>query len=311
MLSTKVHSRSVNIPDSPAVSEDWLQGVGEESNIESNSSPETIDIVSTLAANNLDDPFPGGPALLNDSLNPGSFDWMNTSFSGGPFLVNGSNRFFETPSLLSSHLEDSCEIPDDSVYVHLPVISAGGNWQLATHAIPDTIWQLILLFLEQLHPSMPVFKRSYLLDSLRNRRNLHDRSFNALIHAISALVIFQMLQNSSGSLHLSFKVEQAEELLAEAVRLHSQTDFGEAPVLEHVLTSIFLFGCQFCRGNHNAARFRLHEAVTLAETMGLDDPQRYADIAGDQKERYLRVYLCLTVIHRYVGHLSQVSVPLC
>jgi hypothetical protein len=308
IFSTKVRSRCVDTPDSPAVSDEWLRGVGEESNIESNSSPETIDVRFTLAPNTLDDTFPAGPALINDGLVSGSFDWMNTNFSGGSYLVNGSERFFEASSLLNSHVEDSCDMLDDLIRVPLPMGETDGEWQLEVHAVPETIWQLISLFLDQLHPSMPVFKRSYLLDNLRSRRNLHDRPFNALVHAISALVIFQILQNSSGRLHTAFRVEQAEELLAEAVRLHSHIDFGEAPVLENILTSIFLFGCQFCRGNHNAARFRLHEAVTLAETMRLDDPQRYLDIDGDQRERRLRTYLCLTVIHRYVKILSKLCV---
>jgi hypothetical protein len=279
--------------------ENWLDGVGEESNIDSNSSPDTIDILTALAPNAMDS-LSGGPALVNEATESGSFDWMTTSFLGDPYPINGMERFFEAPSILSLNLEDPCQNLNASTPVPLLASSTNENRLVAHGVVPDTIWQLIILFLEQLHPSMPVFKRSYLLDNIRSRRNLHDRSFNALVHAISALVIFQILQNSSGRQHSPFKVEQAEDLLAEAVRLHSYTDFGEAPVLEHVLTSIFLFGCQFCRGNHNAARYRLHEAVTLAEIMELDNPQRYVGISEEKKERYLRSFLCLTVIHRYV-----------
>ena len=151
---------------------------------------------------------------------------------------------------------------------------------------------------------MPFFKRSYLIDNIYAQRPLHDQSFNALIHAISALTVFQMVQKDTGNPRSSDGIDKAESLLAEAVRLHSHVDFGEDPVLEHVLTSVFLFGCQFSKGNHHAARFRLREAVTLAETMGLDDPQTYESVSRDEKDRRLRTFLCLTVIHRYVARLA-------
>lgn len=146
---------------------------------------------------------------------------------------------------------------------------------------------------------MPFFKRVYLLENIRSKRYLYDRSFNASIHAISALAIFQTTQKSPGCVRLFDQIEKAESLLAEAVRLHSHTDFGENSILEHLLTIVFLFGCQFCKGNHHAARFRLREAVTLAETMGLDDPQTYIGLDAEEKDRRLRTFLCLTVIHRY------------
>lgn len=173
--------------------------------------------------------------------------------------------------------------------------------QISRPATTESIFHIINLFLDRLHASMPFFERSYLLDNIHAQRPLYDQSFNALIHAISALTVFQMMQKGSENPRSSINIDQAERLLAEAVRLHSHADFGENPVLEHVLTSVFLFGCQFSKGNHHAARFRLREAITLAETMGLDDPQTYENISRDEKNRRLRTFLCLTVIHRYVA----------
>ncbi|EUC34073.1 hypothetical protein COCCADRAFT_36229 [Bipolaris zeicola 26-R-13] len=170
--------------------------------------------------------------------------------------------------------------------------------QISRPATTESIFHIINLFLDRLHASMPFFERSYLLDNIHAQRPLYDQSFNALIHAISALTVFQMMQKGSENPRSSINIDQAERLLAEAVRLHSHADFGENPVLEHVLTSVFLFGCQFSKGNHHAARFRLREAITLAETMGLDGPQTYENISRDEKNRRLRTFLCLTVIHR-------------
>ncbi|ENH99498.1 hypothetical protein COCC4DRAFT_66376 [Bipolaris maydis ATCC 48331] len=170
--------------------------------------------------------------------------------------------------------------------------------QIPRSVSTDSILHIINLFLDRLHASMPFFERSYLVDNIHAQRPLYDQSFNALIHAVSALTVFQMMQKGSENTSSAVDIDKAEWLLAEAVRLHSHADFGENPVLEHVLTSVFLFGCQFSKGNHHAARFRLREAITLAETMGLDDPQTYENISRDEKNRRLRTFLCLTVIHR-------------
>lgn len=155
------------------------------------------------------------------------------------------------------------------------------------------------IFLDRLHPSMPFFKRSYLLDNMRLRRQDHDVAFSALIHAICALTLLQPIQATDKTLFPD-REQQAEAFLSRAVRLHGSTDFGEAPSLENVLTSIFLFACQFCRGNHNAAKFRLREAAALAEIMRLGNHQSYAGLTSDERDRRLRTVLCLTMLERYV-----------
>lgn len=164
------------------------------------------------------------------------------------------------------------------------------------------IGTLIDIFLERIHPSMPFFKCSYLQHNTKVRRQDSDRAFNALIHAICAMTLLQSVQAPDDSLFPN-RVQQAEALLARAVQLHSHADFGEAPVLENVLTSVFLFSCQFCRGNHNAARFRLREAISLAEIMQLGDLQTYGSLTADERDRRLRTLLCLTIIERRVQSL--------
>jgi hypothetical protein len=257
------------------------------------------------ANDTVDDLFSGTLTALAEGTDSGIYDWTSLCFPVGFHIATEVDGPVGVPVLLDDNIQEPLRGLEPHIHSANLARPIDSNGQLVRHAVRDTIWQLIVLFLDEIHASMPVFKRSYLLDNLREQRNLRDRSFNALVHAISALVIFQMLQNSSGRRRKSFQIEQAEALLAEAVRLHSHADFGEAPVLENVLTSIFLFGCQFCKGNHHAARYRLSEAVTQAETMGLDDSQRYTNITGDEKERRLRTFLCLTVIHRYVEMLPQ------
>ena len=161
----------------------------------------------------------------------------------------------------------------------------------------ENLWPHINVFLDRLLPSMPFFTRSYLVSNIKTRRHERDHAFNALIYAISALALLQPLLTMGQSL-LPNRAKLAERLLDHASKQHSHVDLGEAPVLEDVLTSVFLFGCQFCRNNHNAARFRLKEAVTLGEILGLDNPQTYGDISLDERDRRLRTLLYLTFIQR-------------
>ena len=89
-------------------------------------------------------------------------------------------------------------------------------------------------------------------------------------------------------------------LLDRAVRLHGAADLGQTPVLQSVLTSIFLFAYQFCMGNHGAAKFRLREAAALTKTMRLGDVKGYyyCGLPRDERDKRLRTVLCLTMLER-------------
>lgn len=203
-------------------------------------------------------------------------------------------------------------IPLDEVFETWPdlgqqspesLITDGGNQReipVSSESAQDgAITLLIKLFLDRLHSSMPFFKHSYLLDNINMRRQDYDNNFNALLHAICALTLFQAVQASDRELFPN-RLQQAETFLSQAVHLHSNAELGENPTLENVLTSVFLFSCQFCRGHHNAARFRLREATALVDIMNLGNPQNYSCITVDERDRRLRTLLCLTIIGRYV-----------
>jgi hypothetical protein len=64
------------------------------------------------------------------------------------------------------------------------------------------------------------------------------------------------------------------------------------------MTSVFLFACQFCKGNFDAARFRLREAAALAELMNLDKLESYGKIGDTERQRRLRTLISLTIIER-------------
>ncbi|KAE9581887.1 hypothetical protein CGMCC3_g2170 [Colletotrichum fructicola] len=92
---------------------------------------------------------------------------------------------------------------------------------------------------------------------------------------------------------------------------HGGADFGQDPSVEAVMTSFFLFGCQFCRGNHNAATVRFREALTLAEIMRLHDPSSYGNISPDEMDRRVRTVTALAFVERIYAlqHGSTLQMP--
>lgn len=162
---------------------------------------------------------------------------------------------------------------------------------------PARISQLINIFLARLHLSMPFFRRSFLLVNLRSRRHEYDRQFNALVHSICAYTLFQAIHAQDKPL-LPDRLRLAESVLSYVAEQHGGADFGQVPSVEGVMTSFFLFGCQFCRGNHNAATVRFREAVTLAEIMRLHDPSSYGNISPDEMDRRVRTVTALAFVER-------------
>ncbi|KAF5596682.1 transcription activator amyR [Fusarium pseudocircinatum] len=161
----------------------------------------------------------------------------------------------------------------------------------------STIPELIDVFIERLQQSMPFFTRSYLHQNIARQRHLQDRSFGSLVQAICSLVLLQPVQ-SQEKRSWPNREARADAHLALAVNLHSQSDLGQSPTLETIMTSVFLFACQFCKGNFDAARFRLREAAALAEVMNLDKPESYGRIGDTEKQRRLRTLISLTIIER-------------
>ncbi|KAI1060303.1 hypothetical protein LB506_011187 [Fusarium annulatum] len=161
----------------------------------------------------------------------------------------------------------------------------------------STIPQLIDVFLERLQQSMPFFTRSFLRQNIARQRHLQDRSFGSLVQAICSLVLLQPVQ-SQEKRSWPNREARADAHLALAVNLHSQSDLGQSPTLETIMTSVFLFACQFCKGNFDAARFRLREAAALAEVMNLDKLESYGKIGDTERQRRLRTLISLTIIER-------------
>ncbi|SPO04564.1 uncharacterized protein DNG_07249 [Cephalotrichum gorgonifer] len=190
-------------------------------------------------------------------------------------------------------LQDLLARPDSSTSLQLDTL----NLFPSSSAYPGgTLYPLLDTFLDCLHASMPFFMRSYLVDGITARRHHSSRAFDALLHAICALTLLQPVQG--GRSLRQDRAQWAEQLMARAIELHAHVNFGQEPTLEDVMTSVFLFGCYFCRNAHNAAKVRLREAVALADVMGLYDPASYQLVYAEEKDCRVRTLVVLTVIER-------------
>jgi hypothetical protein len=222
-----------------------------------------------------------------DFGSPGLFDDFTVPWLGSD-MVNPSYRDSE-PVLASQQSVDVVPPVFDAVQFTEPM-----NFPpLVDNA---TLMSLIGVFKDRLLPVMPFFKGSYLTKHLASDRLVKDAQFRAMILAICALTLLQPQQtNDKGTpLHQI----NADLLIEEAMRLHSRPDFGESPTIAGVLTSTFLFACQFCKGRDNAAWLKLREAISLGELLNLHNARGYVDVDSDERDLRKRTYICLIVLER-------------
>ncbi|KAH7310156.1 hypothetical protein BKA65DRAFT_519025 [Rhexocercosporidium sp. MPI-PUGE-AT-0058] len=85
-----------------------------------------------------------------------------------------------------------------------------------------------------------------------SQEHLRNPEFGSMLLALCAFALTQPVQEDEQSSFREIE-SQASMLLKEAIKLHNKPSLGENLSINTVLTSFFLFGCQFGRGQHNAA----------------------------------------------------------
>lgn len=160
---------------------------------------------------------------------------------------------------------------------------------LSEHEINNTISR----YLYQIHPSMPFFSASFLLDGMKSFRHRTDQAFAAMIIALCA---FTYAHSRDANVRLS-----AADFISQALRMHQGPDLGEAPTVESLLTSMFISGALWRVGKNSAAWLRLQEAINLARLLHLHNLEH--DSTNDLKfwDNKARIYLGLSVIDRRVS----------
>ncbi|KAJ4424164.1 hypothetical protein N0V82_001212 [Gnomoniopsis sp. IMI 355080] len=154
------------------------------------------------------------------------------------------------------------------------------------------------IYFERLYPTLPILKRSTVFARLMDREHRRNPDFGAMLLSLSAFALIQPVRLSEQKLSSHSRENMVCLLLNESVKMRSVVDFGQAPTLDMIFTSVFLFACLFQKEQHNAAWLRLRESVELGALFGLDKFDSYARCGPEQKQQRLRVFYLLSVTER-------------
>ena len=155
-------------------------------------------------------------------------------------------------------------------------------------------------FFTSMYPTMPILHRGRLLEKVEYEL---DRSVETycLIGSLCAFIMVQPGMKDPGNFAMDpVAVKErciaASALLEEVIRVRKSYDYIDAPTLDGVRTSFFLYAACFNLDRHNTAWFHLREATTLAHIMGLHEEQTYlvGERLGNTYRRRLYWLLFLT-----------------
>lgn len=224
------------------------------------------------------------------------------------FEYPGSNVYLKSslPSIIQPVPEAAIGMPQEAQpmqYSPSPNVSSMQSDNTESEAPwPSTISEANMIpwidvYFDRLHPTIPVLSRSSLYTSMLTREHRKNPQFGAMLLSLCAFSLTQPIEIDERPT-TSSRALQARAMMNEATKMRSCSDFGENPTIEAVLTSFFLFGCLFGSNQHNAAWLRMREALDLAATLGLNDPESYHDLPGEEKGQRLRTYLVLSITER-------------
>ncbi|PWN41001.1 hypothetical protein IE81DRAFT_367813 [Ceraceosorus guamensis] len=175
-----------------------------------------------------------------------------------------------------------------------PGSSAGDMHQALSDGI---LIPTLALFYERLGGIMPVFSRAWLYGRLDADHHRTDPQFGSMLLSMSALVAIQA-QDTTDRASARNRRKKAVALLEQSSQMRGGLMFGKEPSLETTCTSFFFFASLFALNEHNAAWFRLREAVTLGHLAKLHEPSSYEGLPRDEQERRLRTYWLLAITER-------------
>lgn len=230
------------------------------------------------------------------------------------FEYPGSNVYLKPslPSIIQPVPDAAIGLPQEAQpmqYSPSPNVSSmHSDNQDSEASWPSTINEANMIpwidvYFDRLHPTIPVLSRSSLYTSMLTQEHRKNPQFGAMLLSLCAFSLTQPIEIDERPT-TSSRALQARAMMNEATKMRSCSDFGENPTIEAVLTSFFLFGCLFGSNQHNAAWLRMREALDLAATLGLNDPESYHDLPGEEKGQRLRTYLVLSITERFVLPLS-------
>lgn len=225
--------------------------------------------------------------------------------AGGPGSTN-SGAFDEAMFSLSNISSQDAPNHDINMtsgsYVISPISrpspSSSSNDVWPSIVTDENLIRWLDVYFERLYPTLPILKRSTVFARLMDREHRRNPDFGAMLLSLSAFALIQPVRLSEQKLSSHSRESMVSLLLNEAVKMRSVVDFGQAPTLDMIFTSVFLFACLFQKEQHNAAWLRLRESVELGALFGLDKFGSYTSCGPEQKQQRLRVFYLLSVTER-------------
>ncbi|KAM0750878.1 hypothetical protein T439DRAFT_325924 [Meredithblackwellia eburnea MCA 4105] len=172
---------------------------------------------------------------------------------------------------------------------------------------PPSSWMSVLvdlaiipqidIYFSRLHEIMPILSRDYITGRIANKDYDTSPDFAALLLSIAALSLLQPIR-AEENFQWSQRDGQAQRFLTEACKLKGAVECGENVSFDGVLSSFLLFLCLFSLRRHDAAWFRIREAITLAELMDLHHFEQHVELEPEEKQRRQRLCAILAVTER-------------
>ncbi|KHJ34074.1 putative c6 zinc finger protein [Erysiphe necator] len=165
----------------------------------------------------------------------------------------------------------------------------------------EIIKECIDFFFTNMYPSLPILHRGRLEQQIL----FADQNIDTYC-LLTSLCAFMMIQPGikiAGNILErdclpGTNLVSGNLLIQETLRIRRGYDYLEAPTLNSLVTSFFLFGCYFGLDLHNKAWFHLREATTLAHMNGLQKEETYLKFDAIDSSRRRRLFWLLFVTER-------------
>ena len=146
-------------------------------------------------------------------------------------------------------------------------------------------------YFDRFHELRPIVDKESVIVRFALRDHLYDEVFGGLILSLAALALV-------ASPGYQKQEQQANELVAVALRLHSAPGLGETPRLESIATSMSIAAFVGATKGRQAAYVRSREAVALAELLRLDSPNHYDQFTTSEKRIAINIFWALSAAER-------------
>lgn len=206
---------------------------------------------------------------------------------------------------------------DDSFGANLSPPSELGGWIHGDRAVNQLSLYLFVpyveVFFERLYPVFPVIDKASLVAMLQSVEDPAEPLPAGLYPFLSALAAAVIVQLNAADLQASqlptgdFRsgVKPPPDLTAkffvrQCLQTRQDQDFIEDANEWTILTSFFLFAYYGNMDQSRSAWYYLREAISFAQTLGLEDAESYVGLDLQTRQRRQRLFWLLFITERFL-----------